>query len=78
MNPDAILEKVKEVIVEQLGVEDEVIKPDTSFIDDLGADSLDIELIMALEEEFDLQIPDSEAEKIATVGDVIEYIKNNQ
>ncbi|MBO5179046.1 MAG: acyl carrier protein [Clostridia bacterium] len=79
VNPDAILEKVKEVIVEQLGVEDEVIKPDTSFIDDLGADSLDIvELIMALEEEFDLQIPDSEAEKIATVGDVIEYIKNNQ
>ena len=74
-----VFEKVKEIVVEQLGVEDEVIKPDTSFIDDLGADSLDIvELIMALEEEFDLQIPDSEAEKIATVGDVIEYIKNNQ
>ena len=75
MNPDAILEKVKEVIVEQLGVEDENIKLDTSFIDDLGADSLDIvELIMALEEEFDMQIPDSEAEKISTVNDVVEYI----
>lgn len=79
MNPDAILEKVKEVIVEQLGVEEETIKLDTSFIDDLGADSLDIvELIMALEETFDMQIPDSEAEKIATVNDVVEYIKNNQ
>ncbi len=79
MNPDAILEKVKDVIVEQLGVEDDSIKLDTSFIDDLGADSLDIvELIMALEEEFDMQIPDSEAEKISTVNDVVEYIKNNQ
>ena len=79
MNPDAIFEKVKEVIVDQLGVEDEAVTAETSFIDDLGADSLDIvELIMALEEEFDLQIPDSEAEKIATVGDVIEYIKSNQ
>ena len=79
MNPDAILEKVKDVIVEQLGVEDDTIKLDTSFIDDLGADSLDIvELIMALEEEFDMQIPDNEAEKISTVNDVVEYIKNNQ
>ena len=79
MNPDAILEKVKEVIVDQLGLEEEIIKSDTSFIDDLGADSLDIvELIMSLEEEFDIQIPDNEAEKIATVGDVVEYIKNNQ
>ena len=76
MNPDAIFEKVKEVIIEQLAVEDDVIKLETSFIDDLGADSLDIvELIMALEEEFDLQIPDSEAEKITTVGDVVDYIK---
>ena len=74
MNPDAIFEKVKEVIIEQLAVEDDAIKLETSFIDDLGADSLDIvELIMALEEEFDLQIPDSEAEKITTVGDVVEY-----
>ena len=79
MNPDAIFEKVKEVILEQLAVEDDSVKLDTSFIDDLGADSLDIvELIMALEEEFDLQIPDSEAEKIMTVGDVVEYIKNNK
>lgn len=79
MNPDAILEKVKEVIKEQLGVEDDAIKLETSFIDDLGADSLDIvELIMALEEEFDMQIPDSEAEKISTVSDVVEYIKSNQ
>lgn len=79
MNPDAILEKVKEVIVDQLGVEEDIIKLDTSFIDDLGADSLDIvELIMSLEEEFDIQIPDDDAEKISTVGDVVEYIKNNQ
>ena len=79
MNPDAIFEKVKEVIIEQLNAEDDAIKLETSFIDDLGADSLDIvELIMALEEEFDLQIPDSEAEKITTVRDVVEYIKNNK
>ena len=79
MNPDAIFEKVKEVIIDQLAVEDDAVKMETSFIDDLGADSLDIvELIMALEEEFDLQIPDSEAEKIMTVGDVVEYIKNNK
>lgn len=64
--------------MEQLGVEGDEITLESSFIDDLGADSLDIvELIMALEEEFDLEIPDSEAEKISTVGDVIEYIKNN-
>ena len=79
MNPYAILEMLKEIIVEQWGLEYENIKLDTSFIDDLGADSLDIvELIMALEEEFDMQIPDSEAEKISTVNDVVEYIKNNQ
>lgn len=79
MNPDAIFEKVKEVIMDQLAAEDDAVKLDTSFIDDLGADSLDIvELIMALEEEFDLQIPDGEAEKIMTVGDVVEYIKNNK
>ena len=78
MNPDAILEKVKEVIVEQLGVEDENIKLDTSFIDDLGADSLDIvELIMALEEEFDCDIPDEEAEKITTVQQAIDYVNAN-
>jgi acyl carrier protein len=71
-------EKVKKIIVEQLGVEDEEVTMESSFIDDLGADSLDIvELIMALEEEFDIEIPDSEAEKIATVGNAVDYIKNN-
>lgn len=69
-------EKVKEIVVEQLGVEESEVTMEASFIDDLGADSLDIvELIMALEEEFDLEIPDKEAEKIATVGDAVEYIK---
>lgn len=73
-----VFEKVKKIIVEQLGVEEDDIQMESSFIDDLGADSLDIvELIMALEEEFDLEIPDSEAEKITTVGDAVDYIKNN-
>lgn len=73
-----VFEKVKKIIVEQLGVEEDEITMESSFIDDLGADSLDIvELIMAFEEEFDLEIPDSEAEKISTVGDAVEYIKNN-
>ncbi|MCX8131932.1 MAG: acyl carrier protein [Clostridia bacterium] len=73
-----VFEKVKKIIVEQLGVEEDDIAMESSFIDDLGADSLDIvELIMALEEEFDLEIPDSEAEKITTVGDAVDYIKNN-
>ena len=74
-----IFDKVKAIIVEQLGVEEDSVTAEASFIDDLGADSLDIvELIMALEEEFDLEIPDEEAEKIRTVGDVVEYIKNHQ
>jgi len=73
-----MFEKVRSIIVEQLGVDEDDVTMESSFIDDLGADSLDIvELIMALEEEFDLEIPDSEAEKISTVGDVVEYIKNN-
>lgn len=73
-----MFEKVKKIIVEQLGVEEDDITMESSFIDDLGADSLDIvELIMALEEEFEIEIPDSEAEKIATVGDAVEFIKNN-
>ena len=71
-----VFEKVKEIVVEQLGVEEDEVTLEASFIDDLGADSLDIvELIMALEEEFDLEIPDKEAEKISTVGDAVEYIK---
>ncbi len=74
-----VFDKVKDIIVEQLGVDEEEIKMEASFIDDLGADSLDIvELIMALEEEFDLEIPDKEAEKIASVGDAVEYIKAHQ
>ena len=64
--------------MEQLGVSDSAITLEASFIDDLGADSLDIvELIMALEEEFDIEIPDSDAEKVATVGDVVDYIKEH-
>lgn len=78
MNQEEIFEKVKEIIVEQLGVAEGTVSLEASFIDDLGADSLDIvELIMALEEEFDLEIPDSDAEKIVTVNDVVEYIKEN-
>ena len=69
----------KEIVVEQLGVEEDEVTMESSFIDDLGADSLDIvELIMALEEEFDIEVPDEEAEKITTVGDVVEYIKSQQ
>jgi len=68
--------KVKEIIVEQLNVEEDAVVADASFIDDLDADSLDtVELIMAFEEEFGLEIPDEEAEKIKTVGDAIEHIK---
>lgn len=78
MGSDVVFEKVKEIIVEQLGVEEDIVKGEASFIDDLGADSLDIvELIMALEEEFDIEIPDAEAEKVATVNDVVEYISHN-
>ena len=73
-----IFERVRDVIVEQLGIEDESsIEMTTTFIDDLGADSLDlVELIMALEEEFEMEIPEVEAEKIVSVGDVVEYIKS--
>ncbi len=71
-------EKVKEIIVEQLGVDPAQVTPEASFVNDLGADSLDtVELVMALEEEFNLEIPDEEAEKITTVGQAIEYIKKN-
>jgi acyl carrier protein len=72
-------ERVKEIICEQLGVEEDEVNPNAKFIEDLGADSLDtVELVMAFEEEFDLEIPDEDAEKIATVGDAITYIKENQ
>jgi acyl carrier protein len=72
-------ERVKEIICEQLGVEEDEVNPNAKFIEDLGADSLDtVELVMAFEEEFDLEIPDEDAEKIVTVGDAINYIKENQ
>jgi len=78
MSSEDIFEKVKEIIIEQLGVAEAAVTTEASFIDDLGADSLDIvELIMALEEEFDLEIPDADAEKVVTVGDVVDYIKDN-
>ncbi|MBQ3124729.1 MAG: acyl carrier protein [Clostridia bacterium] len=71
-------ERVKAVIVDQLGADESAVTPEASFVDDLGADSLDIvELIMGLETEFDLEIPDEEAEKIRTVGDAVNYIKEN-
>ena len=78
MSSEEVFEKVKGIIVEQLGVADTSVTMEASFIDDLGADSLDIvELIMALEEEFDTEIPDDDAEKVVTVGDVVDYIKEN-
>ena len=78
MSSEEILEKVKAIIVEQLGVADTAVTMEASFIDDLGADSLDIvELVMAIEEEFDIEIPDSDAEKVVTVGDFVDYIKEN-
>jgi acyl carrier protein len=74
-----MLEKVKEVIVEQLGVDEDQVTLEASFTEDLGADSLDtVELIMAFEEEFGVEIPDDQAEKIKTVKDVVDYIENNQ
>ena len=78
MNTEEVFEKVKAIIVEQLGVAETSVEMESSFIDDLGADSLDIvELVMALEEEFDIEIPDADAEKVVTVGDVVDYIKEN-
>lgn len=69
-------ERVKQVIVDQLGVDEEAVTMEASFVEDLGADSLDIvELIMGLETEFDIEIPDEEAEKISTVGDAVNYLK---
>jgi acyl carrier protein len=75
----SIEQKVKEIIVEQLGVIADQVTPDAKFIEDLGADSLDtVELVMALEEEFGQEIPDEEAEKLQSVGDVIKYIEESQ
>ncbi|MBC2578953.1 acyl carrier protein [Clostridium sp. DJ247] len=73
-----MFDKIQNIISDQLGIDTEEVTMESSFVDDLGADSLDIvELIMALETEFDLEIPDEDAEKIATVGDVVEYIKTH-
>jgi len=71
-------ERIRKIIAEQLGVEEEDVVPDASFVEDLGADSLDtVELVMALEEEFDIEIPDSDAEKIRTVQDAIDYMNSH-
>ena len=71
-----VLERVKKIVVEQLGVDEKDVVPTARFVDDLGADSLDtVELVMALEEEFGIEIPDEDAEKITTVGDAVKYIE---
>ena len=75
MNKQEVFEKVKAVVVEQLGVSEEEVTEDVSYIDDLGADSLDtVELVMALEEEFDTEIADEDAEKLTTIGKTVDYI----
>ena len=77
MADKSIEEKVKDIIVEQLGVNPEQVTPRAKFIEDLGADSLDtVELVMAFEEEFNVEVPDEEAEKLQTVGDVVKYIED--
>lgn len=78
MDREELFDKVKTVIVDQLGVDEDEVVEDAAFVDDLGADSLDIvELVMALEEEFGVSIPDEQAEKIKTVGDAVEFIAEN-
>jgi acyl carrier protein len=75
----SIEDRVKKIIIEQLGVKEDEVKSEASFVDDLGADSLDtVELVMALEEEFDTEIPDEEAEKITTVQSAVDYVSGNQ
>lgn len=75
----ALFDDVKEVVVEQLNVNPEEVKEESKFVEDLGADSLDVvELVMALEEKFDIEIPDTDAEKIVTVNDVIKYIESHK
>ena len=79
MSDKTIADRIKDIIVEQLGVNADQIKPEAKFIEDLGADSLDIvELVMALEEEFGTEIPDEEAEKLQTVGDVAKFVEDTQ
>ena len=77
MSQEDILERVSQIVTQQLSVEAQEVKPESSFTNDLGADSLDtVELVMALEEEFEIEIPDEAAEKIATVKDAVDYIKD--
>jgi acyl carrier protein len=79
MSTSSIETKIKSIIADQLGVGEDEIKPESQFIEDLGADSLDIvELVMAMEEEFEVEIPDEEAENIKTVGDAINYINTHK
>ncbi len=76
---EPVADRVKKIIVDQLGVEEETVTPEASFVDDLGADSLDtVELVMALEEEFGIEIPDEDAEKITRVKEAVEYIEKHQ
>jgi acyl carrier protein len=78
MSTDSIFESVQNILIEQLGVDADIITMESNFIDDLNADSLDIvELVMAMEQEFGISIPDEEAERIKTVGDAVDYIKAN-
>lgn len=78
MSVENVQERVKNIIIEQLSVDADQVKPEAQFVNDLGADSLDtVELIMALEEEFDIEIPDDKAEKIKTVGEAVAYIEEN-
>ena len=79
MSDKPIDQRVKDIIVEQLGVKPDQVTPEAKFIEDLGADSLDtVELVMALEEEFGIEVPDEQAEKLQSVGDVIKYIEDSQ
>ncbi len=76
MQADEVMKRLKEIVMDRLDVEEDQIKPEASFVEDLGADSLDIvELIMGIEEEFDIEIPDEDAEKLTSVGEALEYVK---
>ena len=79
MSDNSPADRISKIIVEQLGVNEDQVKPEAKFVEDLGADSLDIvELVMALEEEFETEIPDEEAEKLQSVGDVIKFVEDTQ
>ena len=79
MSDNPLADRIGKIIVEQLGVNEDQVKPEAKFIEDLGADSLDtVELVMALEEEFETEIPDEDAEKLQSVGDVIKFVEDTQ